>query len=167
MDIMDRTSEYQKMSNEGLVDLLLNRYHKKLRYDVLTITPLFERVVNVHGNSHNTLAAAKNLFDKVVAHLQFHITKEEQMLFPALVQLSDLSQCKALKGPIYCMRSDHQHDDEDLKQLKILMDDFVPPLGACQSYQKLMVLLREFVEDTFEHMKIENEILFPRFEVEE
>lgn len=116
---MDRISEYQKMSNEELVDLLLNRYHKKLNYDILTITPLFERVVNVHGNRHNTLAAAKNLFDKVVAHLQFHVTKEEQILFSAFV-----------------------------------------------SYQKLMVLLREIVEDTFEHMQIENEILFPRFEVE-
>ncbi len=163
---MDRISEYQKMSNEELVDLLLNRYHKKLNYDILTITPLFERVVNVHGNRHNTLAAAKNLFYKVVAHLQFHVTKEEQILFPAFVQLSNLNQIKALKGPINCMRSDHQHDDEDLKQLKILMNNFVPPSGACQSYQKLMVLLREIIEDTFEHMQIENEILFPRFEVE-
>ena len=45
------------------------------------------------------------------------------------------------------------------------MNNFVPPAGACQTYQKLLVLLREFVEDTYEHMKIENEILFPRFEI--
>lgn len=162
---MDRYSEYQKMSNEGLVDLLLNRYHKKLRYDVLTITPLFERVVSVHGNAHNMLTEAKNVFDKVAAHLQLHVAKEEQILFPAFVQFSDLNQFKALMGPIYCMRSEHQHDEEDLKQLKLLMNNFTPPSGACQSYQKLLVLLRELVEDTYEHMKIENEILFPRFEI--
>ena len=153
------------MSNEGLVDLLLNRYHKKLRYDILTITPLFERVVKVHGNNHGELIDAKKTFDKVVTHLEFHITKEEQMLFPAVIQFSDLNQFKALTGPIYCMRADHEQDDQDLKQLKLILNNFTPPAGACQTYQKVLVLLRELVEDTYEHMKIENEILFPRFEI--
>jgi regulator of cell morphogenesis and NO signaling len=45
-----------------------------------------------------------------------------------------------------------------------LTHDMTPPEGACNSWRALYAGLAKFAEDLTEHVHIENNILFPRFE---
>ena len=44
-----------------------------------------------------------------------------------------------------------------------IMNNFVAPQDACSTYKLMLQELEEFMDALFEHIHIENNILFPRF----
>ena len=49
--------------------------------------------------------------------------------------------------------------------LEELARGFAVPEGACGSWQRLYAGLKKLCEDIREHIRVENEVLFPRFEL--
>lgn len=155
--------KFKEMTIVELIDILLNRYHTKLRFDIDRIQPLFEKVVKAHGQAHPNLIEAKKIFSRVGTHLLFHLDKEENILFPAMIHSVQTHEKINLSGPISCMETDHKNDEADLLELKKAMDNYEPFPNACNTYKTLLTLLKEISDDTAEHMYIENEVLFPQF----
>jgi regulator of cell morphogenesis and NO signaling len=69
-----------------------------------------------------------------------------------------------IEHPIAVMRADHDDQDREVAEIRRLTGGPKLPEGACRSWTALYAGLDEFMTDLAEHMRLENEVLFPMFE---
>ena len=126
----------------------------------------------------NTLAAAHPEIDRVVDHfrnsvadLDLHCQKEENILFPYIIDIFNAAEygqehapfhCGSIQFPINAMMADHSDELERHERIAELTNDYTAPEGADSEYVKVLADLREFRDHLLEHIYIENEIMFPR-----
>ena len=60
------------------------------------------------------------------------------------------------------MEEEHTGAGEILEKIKTLSNNFVPPAEACNTFKALYAGLEEFQNDLFQHIHLENNILFPK-----
>ena len=114
----------------------------------------------VHSDHPAVPAGLADALETARAELDDHLRKEEQVLFPAM----QAGYSGSLDMPIRVMRQDHDGHGEIVRRLESLAHGFVPPEGACRSWQALYAGLEKFVTDLTEHIHLENNVLFPRFQ---
>lgn len=99
-----------------------------------------------------------------------HMKKEENILFPYIKKLVIaknggefiIPPFRTIKNPIIVMDKEHIDAGDILKGILDLTGRFTLPEGVCNTYQAYYTKLQEFQNKTFEHIHIENNILFPR-----
>ena len=69
----------------------------------------------------------------------------------------------AIGFPIARMRAEHEAFDRTLAALALLADGFQPPDDACAIWRALSAGCRKLHGDVAEHVRLEDEVLFPRF----
>jgi regulator of cell morphogenesis and NO signaling len=62
------------------------------------------------------------------------------------------------------MRHEHDQHGEEARALEVLAHGFEAPEDACNSWRALYSGLDKFAGDLAEHIHLENNVLFPRFE---
>lgn len=145
----------------ALVDYILARYHETHRHQLPRLIELSRKVEQVHAGKPGVPAGLADILHKALGELEVHMRKEELMIFPAMCRAD--SQ-RRFDGPTAMLREDHEGQAAILEQIARLTDDFTPPEGACATWRALYAGAAEFGEDLVEHIHIENNILFPRFE---
>ncbi|SNX73836.1 regulator of cell morphogenesis and NO signaling [Cereibacter ovatus] len=143
----------------ALIAHILDRYHETHRRELAELIALAEKVEAVHGDHDEAPHGLMLLLDDMRDEMEDHMQKEEQILFPMMRM-----GAPTLEGPIAVMRDDHDRHGEQLRRLEHLTRGFTPPEGACRSWHALYAGVRKFAEDLVDHMHLENEVLFPRFE---
>ncbi len=88
------------------------------------------------------------------------MAKEETILFPMLRRGGN----PFVVHPIGVMRSEHEEHAARLAELMVLTHDATPPEDACTTWQHLCADIKQFADDLQQHMRLENEVLFPLFE---
>jgi regulator of cell morphogenesis and NO signaling len=86
--------------------------------------------------------------------------KEELILFPAIRK----GGMPGIENPIAAMRADHDDHATDIAAIRKITGGPTLPEGACGTWTRLYTGLAEFLTDLEDHMKLENEVLFPQFE---
>jgi len=147
-------------SVEDLVALIVERYHAVHRRELPELRKLAARVEAVHAGHAEVPAGLAELLGRLQGELESHMQKEEQVLFPLMLAGGH----PMITHPIAMMRHEHDTAGEDLSAVTALTHDMTPPDGACNSWRALYAGLAKFAEDLTEHVHIENNILFPRFE---
>jgi regulator of cell morphogenesis and NO signaling len=147
-------------SVEGLVGHVLERYHAAHRRQLPELRKLAARVEAVHADHPAVPAGLADLLTRMQGELESHMQKEEQVLFPLMLAGGH----PMIGHPIGMMRHEHDNHGEELAALAALTRDMTPPDGACNSWRALYAGLGRLAEDLTEHIHIENNILFPRFE---
>ena len=89
-----------------------------------------------------------------------HMLKEEQVLFPMLKNGGN----PFVGQPIGMMRAEHVDHGEALDKLNALTNDATPPQGACNTWRALYAGIAQLGDDLINHIHLENNVLFPRFE---
>lgn len=143
-----------------LIDHILTRYHEVHRQQLPELIALSRRVEQVHAGKTGVPAGLADMLQKALGELEVHMRKEELMLFPAMRR----EGAGPFDGPISNMRDDHANQDEMLERLTELTGNFAVPEGGCRTWRALYAGAAQFKDDLIEHLRIENEILFPRFE---
>ncbi|HWR78590.1 MAG TPA: hemerythrin domain-containing protein, partial [Pseudomonas sp.] len=85
-----------------------------------------------------------------------HMLKEEQILFPVL--LDGLGARAA--APISVMRMEHDQHGEALQGILDLTNNITPPSNACNTWRALYRGLDELRNDLMQHIHLENNVLF-------
>lgn len=163
------SQDYNKWKLDFLADFIENTHHEYIRENATVIIGLADKVAQAHGSQHAELWSlaqrVKGLFDDLLDHIE----KEEKTLFPAIKELVSI-QKSGLPSPtenkigsiIKTMHEEHDHAGDDLKYLRKITDDYTLPAEACNSYTYLFEKLKEFENDLFKHIHLENNILFPK-----
>lgn len=149
-----------------LVEHLLRHHHPYTKTTLEALAPLIDKVVRVHGEHHPELHELYKLFTELSGDMGMHLMKEENILFPYMLALESASPPAAHFGtvanPIRMMTMEHEHDSLILNKMLEVTDHFALPPGACASYTTLYAGLDELVNDLFQHIRLENEIVFPK-----
>jgi regulator of cell morphogenesis and NO signaling len=147
-------------SVENLIQLILDRYHQVHRRELPELRELARKVESVHAEHPALPKGLSEVLDRLQGELESHMQKEEQILFPLMLA----GGSPMIVHPIAVMRHEHDEAGEDLSAVTELTGDLTLPAEACNTWRALYAGLGKFADDLTEHIHIENNILFPKFE---
>jgi regulator of cell morphogenesis and NO signaling len=142
-----------------VISFILNRYHEPLRRDLSVLTEAAARVERVHGKKPSCPRGLTECLVQFDAELREHMSKEEQVLFPAILAGGRGAQ---LHMPIRVMLQEHDDHGANLRRLRELTTQFIPPPEACATWRALYSGLDKLESELMEHIHLENNVLFPR-----
>lgn len=163
--------DFRSLSVAELVQYILDKHHVYTREEMQRLEGLVQKVVNAHGANHSELLSMRDLLEQLISELRGHMFKEEQILFPFLVELEQsVSQQRpapfapfgTVNNPIGMMTTEHDNAGEILRELRKLSCDYKVPADACISYRTFYEALEAFEQDLHQHIHLENNILFPQ-----
>jgi regulator of cell morphogenesis and NO signaling len=136
------------------------RYHDRHRRQLPPLAAMAEKVETVHHGDDDLPDGLADILNRMIGEMEVHMKKEELILFPAIRR----GGVPGIEDPIAVMRADHDGHDRELAEIRRLTRDLTLPDGACGTWTALYHGLATFIEDLTEHMRLENEVLFPQFE---
>lgn len=147
-------------ATDALVPFIVEHYHEAHRVDLPELTRLAQKVERVHAAQPNCPHGLAQQLIAIEADLDAHMQKEEQVLFPLL--LAGGGGCAPMA--IQRMRNEHDDHQDRLEALACITNNYTIPDGACRSWRALYEGCAKLDADLREHIRIENELLFPAFE---
>lgn len=148
-----------------LVEHILNTHHGYLWDELPRISQLSTTILKVHGEHHPELFKVNKLFSILKMELEEHLTKEETLQYPAINQyVKTKSQTDLEKAIDIIDELEKEHTDagDILKELRKVTNDYIIPEGVCPTFELTYQKLQEVELDLFQHIHLENNILFPR-----
>jgi regulator of cell morphogenesis and NO signaling len=162
---------FQKSTLTDLVGHILEKHHVYTKEEMVRLTALIEKVIGAHGQNHSELREIGDVFQRLCADLTPHMFKEEQILFPYILEMERASQQNrpapfapfgTVNNPVRMMMMEHETVGDILRELRSLSSNYTVPPDGCISYQTLYQALEAFEQDLHQHIHLENNILFPR-----
>lgn len=150
-----------------LVSHIVDFHHAYLKKALPRLRVLVPKVLQAHGASHGgMLRQVHALFAALDAELSAHLRKEEQMLFPHIVDASGGTPRPApfgsVRNPIRQMEHEHEAAGASLAKLREVTSDYALPEDACPTFEAMYDELQQMEADLHQHIHLENNILFPR-----
>ena len=146
-------------SPADLTHYIETHYHARHRAELPELAALAEKVETVHFGEEDVPEGLSALLRRMIGELEVHMKKEELILFPAVRKAAS-----GLDAPIAAMRQGHGDHAADIAQIGQLTNGLTLPPDACPIWTRLYAELGEFVAELEEHIRLENEVLFPRVE---
>ena len=154
-----------------LITYILDKHHVYTKDEMARLEPLAAKVVSAHGANHAELLVVRDLIQQLFADLKPHMFKEEQILFPYILELdkanaqnrpAPFAPFGTLNNPIRMMMMEHDTAGDLLRELRTVSADYRVPTDACISYKTFYEALEAFEQDLHEHIHLENNLLFPK-----
>jgi regulator of cell morphogenesis and NO signaling len=161
LDAPDRVMEeaWADVGAAALIDHIIRRYHEVHAKELPLAIALARRVEDVHADHPRCPRGLADHLAIITDHLMAHQRREEAVLFPMM-----LSGGHPMIGhPISRMEAEHRDVEDQLSRLAELTTDFSPPEDACGTWRALYRDCQSLDRDLREHMRLENDILFPQF----
>ncbi|OBZ19596.1 iron-sulfur cluster repair di-iron protein [Bacillus sp. FJAT-27264] len=165
--ILEEETVWNHASSSDLIAHIVNKHHQYLRQELPLIAQNVTKVFRVHGGDSPHLAQLHALFHKLMDELLDHTAKEEDTQFPRILAYSaDSGEASLVKlrAALGELESEHDAAGDILRQIRRITEDFTPPEHACTTYRLTYARLEELEGMTFEHIHLENNILFPRYQ---
>jgi len=165
----DSQLNFDNWELDYLADYIVNTHHSFIKNNINIIYDLCKKVSKVHGENHKELIETSTLFKTLVAETRPHMFKEETILFPYIKKLVNSNQNNepfnkvgTIKNPLRRMMIEHISVETIMKKMRELNNSYTLPEDACSTYQLLFTKLIEFEQDLYQHVHLENNILFPK-----
>jgi len=154
---------------DRLVGHIVSTHHAYVRGALPAIAHSLQKLEQVHGERHAELARVRASFEDVGAELGQHMMKEEQVLFPYILQLVAAAAAGRLvaspfgtiENPIRMMEREHRDAAHAMGLIRELTRDYTAPPDGCATYRAAMGELERFERDLHRHVHLENNVLFP------
>lgn len=163
----DGMNRFVEMDSPSLIQYIVSKHHDYLREELPEVYKNVARVNRVHGDHDLHLARLFVLYTTLKDELLEHTANEEEHIFPQMVaqdQQSEGHAHKELYDSIVALEDEHEQAGNILKEIREITNDFTPPANACTTYRITYERLAELERMTYEHVHLENNILFPRFQ---
>jgi len=173
-EFITKVSPLKQSSKEDLlafIDYIINVYHQYIRENAIIIQKLAQDVLYTHTQNHPELVKLAPAIFLFLHDILNHMMREEEILFANTKQLIQRNEEAGnilyttfglIKDSVRLMQEDHKSAQESLIIFRELTNDYNLPENACGSYQHLFAKLKEFERNYLLHIRIENEILFPK-----
>ena len=163
--------DFQRASLPELITHILDTHHAFTRSEMERLEALTAKVIGAHGDNHPELIPFGELFSLLCADLRPHMFKEEQVLFPYILSMTQAKENNlsapfapfgTVNNPVRMMMREHDNAGEILRELRALTSDYEVPADGCISYRTLYQAMENFEKDLHQHIHLENNILFPK-----
>ncbi|QED47208.1 iron-sulfur cluster repair di-iron protein [Cytobacillus dafuensis] len=161
----DDMEVWTNSSSEDIINHINVHYHTPLLDELAQLSPYVTKVSKVHGSNHPELVKVYELFSVFKKEMIEHTAKEEETVFPLLKELDNpaLENREEIVNYIKELEKEHDQVGEILRELREVTYDYKLPLNACGTYTLVYKRLEMLEEQTFMHVHLENNILFPRY----
>lgn len=148
-----------------LVAYIVDTHHAFLKQELPRIHAMSQRVAQVHGGHTPSLLEVFQVFCDLAKEMAEHMHEEEEVVFPAIVALSqDGKEADSLADTLGKLVDEHEKTGQGLARLNELTHSYDPPAEACNTYRALFAGLADLEEDMHRHIHLENSVLFPAAE---
>lgn len=163
--------DWSKAPLSALAREIVEVYHRRTRYRLITLLPLSARAAAAHGRKHPELYEIYDELERMSRELVPHMYSEERYLFPYIASMEspggvDSTAIVPLMGTVqHPMKSlQHQHavDRNAFQKIRIATGDFASPPVSCEGVARLYESLLELDQELVNHLALEDGILFPR-----
>lgn len=166
----NKFADYQEsrpasLRESELIEYIQHKHHAFLRDELPALTPYVTKLARVHGEHHPELLRVQELFSYLKKELLEHTKDEDEHVFPLILKfVAEPNQQAAaeLKPHVSELEDEHAHAGRLLQELREVTADFEHPSDACGTYRLVYQRLAMLEKDTFEHIHLENNILFER-----
>lgn len=164
-------NDYNKWELDFLIDFIQNTHHKYVDENLTLLKQYVDKVAQAHGDNHPEIFEIQELIHVVSDELTTHMKKEELLLFPFIKKLVRAKRehtkiekpyFDSVNNPIQMMEEDHDHAGDIFKRISKLTNAYQTPEDACNTFKALYAKLKEFEDDLYQHVHLENNILFPK-----
>jgi regulator of cell morphogenesis and NO signaling len=148
-----------------LIHHIVRNHHQFLYRSLPELTQYVMTIESVHGARHPELVRIRKLYAGMNKELMEHLPKEELDLFPAINRLEEApsqANLEQVLDQLGDLGTEHESCGRVLKEIREITRDYTLPEDACATYQLTFRMLEELEADLFEHIHLENNILFPR-----
>lgn len=163
--------DWQALSQAELITHIVDKHHAFTREELVRLEALLAKVSGVHGENHPELFQIQEQFGKLRCELEPHMLKEENVLFPYIVQVEEAALAnqtlppppfRTVQNPVRVMMAEHDAAGYILGRMRDASSDYAVPPDGCISYKTLYSALTALEVDLHQHIHLENNILFPR-----
>jgi regulator of cell morphogenesis and NO signaling len=161
-------SDFRTMPLSDLIDHVVSTHHGYLNRALPELSDLTTTILRVHGQNHPDLFRVHKLFHNLKLELEQHLIKEEEVLFPMIKEYEASHSETLLKKigfAVHETEDEHEAAGDILKELRTVTEDYIVPADGCATYGKTLRELQELEGDLFQHIHLENNILFIRLGV--
>jgi regulator of cell morphogenesis and NO signaling len=154
-----------------LIQHIVRVHHQYVRQELPRLAEMAQKLAAKRSDRAPELKNVEELLEALRADMFAHIQKEEQVLFPFILQMDQDSivayppahACfRSVTHPVSKMMQEHESANHVVAELRRLTLDFQPPEWACATHIALFAGLSEFETDLKQHVHLENDVLFPR-----
>lgn len=165
------SQDYNSWDLDFLADYIVNTHHKYVIQSNPIIFEYTQKIARVHGQRHPELLEIANVFVEVMNELGQHMMKEEQVLFPYIKSLVEAKSKNltlesyhfgTVLNPINMMVAEHEAVHILMDKIRNLTNNYTLPQDACTSYSICFKQLQQYELDLYQHIHLENNILFPK-----
>jgi len=151
-----------------VIGQIQEHYHQPLLEELPRISAMLAKLVQRHGERlPEVLPPLQATFERFRKDLVRHLAKEDQGLFPALIGLDvgtpgSTTARQWIHNPIELLEEEHDDAVEAMERMRMLTDSYTPPDDACPTFRGAYYALAELERDMQAHIRLEQDILFPR-----
>ena len=153
-----------------LIDYIENTHHQFMREQLPMLNDYLNKILAAHYTNHGDLIGKiHKLFYQLKGEIEEHLIKEEKLLFPAIREYENNPSTEKLETALNIMEeTEDEHDNagDILKEIRALTNQYQLPDDACPTFRATYDELEEIEADLFEHIHLENNILFKRLKSE-
>ena len=161
----DKEMPVSELSDEQLIDLILEVHHQPERALWKELDQLINKIMLVHyQHDKELLLKLHRNFSELKMELEGHFAKEEEELFPAMRQPAQTPEARAaIRALMLELEGEHDGAGQIIKRIIKETNDFTPPAYACPTMKAVYLKLHELADDIFLHIAKENSVLFKRY----
>jgi regulator of cell morphogenesis and NO signaling len=155
----------------SLGDEVVRRHHDAERHLLTSLRAQADAMAAAGIDAAAGVARARTAFDALAVQLVAHLDKEEHILFPAvdtLVQAAQTGTARpplpfaTLLHPIRVMEADHERVSRAMDDLNGLVRAVSPTPAFEAPWTAWRRDVERLADDLAAHVRLENELLFPR-----
>jgi len=157
--------DFANWTPDVLCNYIEDIHHKKVRDLLPQIVFYTHKTAIVHGANHPELPEIHKLISAIDSELWKHLEKEEEVLFPAIRDISTTNSSDSkniIVSEISRMKTEHEFIGKLSDVIRNLSRNYALPTDACTTYELTYKLLGKFEDDLHIHLHLENNILYPK-----
>lgn len=158
-------TNWSELSTVELIDYIIRIHHGYLKSELPQLSEYVKKVARVHGPHHPALFQVYQWYEALRSDMEHHMEKEEQEAFPAVIAYeNDPTEGKRerLLAILDTLEHEHEGSGDLLKQIREITGGYKLPEDACTTFQLTFLKLKELESDMFQHIHLENNVLFKR-----
>lgn len=166
-----KQNNYNNWELDFLSDYIINNHHNYVRNSIPMLREFSTKVARVHGENHPEVMDIADHFDALANEMMEHMALEEKYLFPYVKKLVNARNNNeklpkpgfgSIESPIQGHLQEHDQAGNHMKAIHKLTNGYQFPEDACNTYRTLYAKLEEFEKDLYQHIHLENNILFDK-----
>lgn len=160
------SQEDQTAPAASIVQRLVREHRRWRSKDFPLIAHLFDEAQSAEGQPP-CLAPLRTAFHRLCAEMEGHMSREEYVLFPAILEAQSETQAAekgygSIRNPIGMIEQEHDWEAERLEKMRQIARDYQLPEQADQKLRLLFRELEALEAAMHAHSRLESSILFAR-----